>query len=124
MSNLYSSVRTLTAWILLGAVAGVLPAAAASQQPGTLAGGAAPALSLPLYEAARIAPLPQASSGASPAPAAKHHISKWVWVAIAAGVGIGAGVGVMAGNSQSGKTAAVPPSATIGVGTGPSAGAP
>jgi hypothetical protein len=128
MFGVQLNLRVVTSWLLIGALSGVvqLPAAPAVQ-PGTLA------TSLPTtsFDITHIAETPRAeqqpdnSSAASGAAApAKRHISRWVWVAIVAGVGLGAGAGIIAGNKQSAKTAAVPPSATIGVGSGVTAGAP
>jgi hypothetical protein len=119
--------RTATAWLLISALSGVIPAGAA-QQPGTVA---TPAVSLPLFDAVHLAPLPQAAqpqnpatTGAAPAPAASHHISKWVWVALVAGAGVAVGAALIAGNAQAGKTAAVSPTVTVAPGSGVTAGAP
>jgi hypothetical protein len=133
MIDSQSFLRIAASWLLVGTLSGLVPAKAA-EQPGTLA--ESPALPAPRqllglsHDLSQIAALPRTaqqseapvSTGAS---TSTHHVSRWVWVAIVAAAGVGIGVGVVAGNKQTGKTAATTPTATIGAGSGGvTAGAP
>jgi hypothetical protein len=126
MFGFQSSLRGLTSWLLIGALSGIVPLRAAPA-PGTPASSGATALApltMPLLDAAHLAALPPSaqqtatpptSSGA--APTAKHHLSRWAWVAIVAGVGVGVGTAIIVSNHQAGKTAVIPPTATVAAGS-------
>jgi hypothetical protein len=126
MFGFQSSLRELTSWLLIGALSGIVPLTAAPP-PGTPASSGAAALgplTMPLLDVAHLAAMPRSdqqtatpatSSGATPTP--KHRLSRWAWVAIVAGVGVGVGAAIIVSNHQAGKTAVIPPTATLGAGS-------